>query len=59
MSIGNFFWELAKITILNPRMWVDMAIVLGPPLVAMLIFVWYKSRQPETKDEVSESTKNP
>jgi hypothetical protein len=54
MNIGNFFWELANITVFNPQMWLDMAIVLGPVFAAFAVFVWYQMKHPTAECELSE-----
>ncbi len=50
----HFAWEIPKITILNPQMWIEMAIVIGPLFAGLLVFVWYQRKYPETGDELYE-----
>lgn len=54
MNVTGFFWELTKATLFNPRMWEDMAIILGPVLAAFAAFIWYKIRHQEA-EQASES----
>ncbi len=54
MNIGNFFWDLAKMTIFNPQMWLDMATILGPVFLAFAVFVWWKIRHLKVDDGLSE-----